>query len=156
MARGVMRDHRAGQTLQPTALVHEAFLKLADAPTPAVEPQALKGRSHFLAIAAKAMRGVLVDHARARQTIKRGGAGERVPLEGLEEFFAGREADLLELDDALKKLARADAELASVVDLRFFGGLSIEETARVLSVSVPTVVRDWRLARIWLQRELER
>jgi RNA polymerase sigma factor (TIGR02999 family) len=151
LAQNVMGDRRAGQTLQPTALVHEAFLKLADHPT----PEAGKDRGHFLAIAAKAMRGVLVDHARARRAQKRGGAGERVPLEGLEEFFAGRESDLLELDEALQKLARADASLAAIVELRFFGGLSVEETARVLGVSVPTVVRDWRLARIWLQRALE-
>jgi RNA polymerase sigma factor (TIGR02999 family) len=152
MAESVMGERRAGQTLQPTALVHEAFLKFSDGPSPSAGTR----RDHFLAIAAKAMRSVLVDHARARRALKRGGAGERVPLDGLEDFFTGREPDLLELDDALQKLARVDPSIAAVVELRFFGGLSIEETARVLGVSVPTVVRDWRLARVWLQRELER
>ena len=151
MAENLMGDRRGGQTLQPTALVHEAFLKFADDSPPEVG----RGRSHFLAIAAKAMRSVLVDHARARKTLKRGGAGDRIPLEGLDDFFDGRPPDLLNLDAALEKLARADPEIASVVELRFFGGLSVEEAAGVLGVSVPTVVRSWRLARIWLQRELE-
>ena len=149
-AAGLLRDERARHTLQPTALVHEAYLRLAGAEA----SPAWEGHRHFLGVAAKAMRSVLVDHARRKPADKRGGGAERLPLEGIVAAFEERVPDLLALDEALDRLEAMDGELARLVELRFFGGLTIEETARALDASVPTVVRGWRVARLWLQREV--
>ena len=150
LAARFMGERAAGHTLQPTALVNEAWLRM-------IEPAAggnFENRAHFLGVAAKAMRSVLVDHARRRGAQKRGGALERVPLEDIAALFEERSSDLLALDEALTRLAAMDAQLGRIVELRFFGGLSVEETARTLGVSEPTIVRGWRVARMWLQREL--
>jgi RNA polymerase sigma factor (TIGR02999 family) len=151
IAEHLMRDQRPDQTLQATALVHEAWLRL-------IEPGArgdIEGRKHFLRLAARAMRSILVDHARRRRAEKRGGRRERLELVELAESEASGDEELLGVDEVLEKLAREDPELAQLVELRFFGGLSIEETAGVLGVSVPTAVRRWRVARSWLARELQ-
>jgi RNA polymerase sigma factor (TIGR02999 family) len=152
LAERLMRTPGAGRTLQPTALVNEAWLRLGEAGDGA----GFEGRTHFLGVAAKAMRSVLIDQARRRASLKRGGAGERVPLESVLELFDDRASDVLALDEALTRLETLDPELARLVELRFFGGLSVEETARALGKSEPTVVRGWRVARLWLQRELGR
>jgi RNA polymerase sigma factor (TIGR02999 family) len=150
LAEGVMKDRRAGHTLQPTALVSEAYLRLVAAP-----PQSgWNGRLHFLGVAAKAMRSVLIDHARRKSALRRGGSAERLQLEGLLEAFEERSSDLVALDAALEKLAAQDSELGRLVELRFFGGLTMEDVAAALGTSVPTATRRWRVARMWLQREL--
>jgi RNA polymerase sigma factor (TIGR02999 family) len=151
--RGIARaamDDDAAQTLQPTALVHEAWMRLAGAGA----RQQFAGRSHFLGVASKAMRSVLVDHARRRAALKRGGDRERLVIEDVVELFERSAPDLVGLDAALEKLARVDEQLARIVELRFFGGCSVEDTASALNVSEPTVVRGWRVARMWLRREL--
>lgn len=146
-----MTGERAQQTLQTTALVNELYLRLVD-----VRRVNWQNRAHFLAMAARLMRRVLVDAARARRADKRGGGLVRITLH--EEVVAGgdRVAELLRLDDALEALAAFDSRKSRVVELRFFGGLSLEETADVLGVSTKTVMRDWEFARAWLQRELDR
>ena len=144
----ILNSRAGGQTLQPTALVHEAWLKLVRQ-----EDAAWNDRAHFLRVAARAMHSILVDHARARKAQKRQGEGARVELEGLFEIYEDR-ADLLALDDALQRLTGFDPELGKLVELRFFGGLTIEETARVLGVSESTVERSWRTARTWLKTQL--
>jgi RNA polymerase sigma factor (TIGR02999 family) len=141
-----------GHTLQPTALVHEVYLRLVDQPTVEWE-----GRAHFFGVAAKAMRSVLVDYARARHAAKRGGRARAITLgaaQGVARGTADAEVDVLALDEALSGLAALDPRQAQVVELRYFGGLSIEETAHVLGVSGATVERDWKTARLWLRREL--
>jgi RNA polymerase sigma factor (TIGR02999 family) len=145
LAGGFARGQRAGHTLQPTALVNEAFLKLVDG-----GPPAFHDRAHFLAVAATAMRQILTDHARARGAQKRGGAWEKVSLSDLELDAGGDEVDLLALDDALEKLSAFDPRKHRVVELRFFGGLTVEEVARVLELSTTTVESEWRAARAWL------
>lgn len=144
-----MRRERGDHTLQPTALVHEAFLRLVDKPD-----LSWQSRVHFLNIAAQAMRRILVEHARRRRAGKRGGGAERITLD--EEFVAHGEAgpDLADLDDALQRLTALDARKGRVVELRFFAGLSVEETARLLDISEATVKREWRFAKAWIQREL--
>ncbi len=144
-----MLGERAGQTLQATALVNEAFLRLVD-----VQRIDWRNRAHFLAMAARLMRRVLVDVARARQADKRGGDAVRVTFD--EALVAGPEpgAELVRLDDALTALGVLDERKSHVVELRFFGGLSVEETAEVLGVSSKTVARDWEFAKAWLQREI--
>ena len=150
LARGYMRRERRDHTLQTTALVNEAFLRLTDA-----RHVRWQDRAHFLGISARLMRRVLVDHARARGYLKRGGGAERVTLhEGL-VTSPDPALDLVALDRALEALARVDARKSQIVELRFFGGLSVEETADVLHVSPDTVKRDWRLAKLLLLRELE-
>ena len=150
IARRCLRGERAGQSLQATALVNEAYLRLIDAQ--AVDWQ---NRAHFLAIAARLMRRILVDRARSRRYQKRGGGALQVTLtDGL--FSTERSRDLIALDDALEELAKLDERRSRVVELRFFGGLSVAETAAVLSVSPETVMRDWTLARAWLRRTLRR
>lgn len=148
LARGYMRRERDGHTLQPTALVHEAYGRLVDQQTP------WENRSHFMAIAATAMRRVLLDYARKQQAAKRGGGLACVTLN--EEVALGDDAqlDVLALDRALERLSEVDERAGRVVELRFFGGLNIEETAVALDVSPITVKRDWRFARAWLKREL--
>jgi RNA polymerase sigma-70 factor (ECF subfamily) len=148
IARRCMAGERVGHTLQPTALVNEAYVRLVD-----VRRVNWQNRAHFLAMAARVMRRVLVDSARSRRAKKRGGEVLRVTFdEGLP--VADDQPDLLALDDALQALARMDARKSQVIELRFFGGLSVEETATVLSVSADTVLRDWRLAKAWLTREM--
>jgi RNA polymerase sigma factor (TIGR02999 family) len=143
-----MRAERAGHTLQATALVNEAYLRLID--TRRVRWQ---DRSHFLAMSARLMRRILVDHARAHGYQKRGGGAQRVTLaDGLGSDERPR--DLIALDDALEALARKYERKARVVELRFFGGLTVEETAHVLGLSSDTVLRDWKLAKAWLLREM--
>jgi len=149
-ARRLMRSQPAGHTLQTTALVHEAYLRLVG--QSAVE---WNGRAHFFGVAAKAMRSILVDHARARGAAKRGGSARAVTLDDA-AGVAGPQAsvDVLALDDALGRLAELDARKSKLVELRYFGGLGIEETAAVLGVSPATVKREWTTARAWLRREL--
>ena len=149
LARAHMRRERRGHTLQTTALMNEAFLKLTDA-----RQVRWQDRAHFLGIAARLMRRVLVDHARSRGYVKRGGGARRVTLD--EGLVAGGEPplDVVALDRALEALAAIDARKARLIDLRFFGGLGVEETAEVLQVSPDTVKRDWRIAKLWLLREL--
>jgi len=139
----------AAQTLQPTALVHEVYVKLLGA-----APREFENHEHFLAVAASAMRTILVDHARARRAAKRGGDADRVPLDAVLVPFESSALDVLALDEALVRLARVSAQAARVVELRFFGGLEQTDVARVLGVSVSAIERDWRTARAWLRREL--
>ncbi len=148
-----MRGDRA-HTLQPTALVNEACLRLLG---PSAQSD-WTSKAHVLAVAAKAMRSVLVDHARRKDAEKRGGGHGRIRIESAEPLLdeRGQELDLCGIDAALEKLAIVDPELAEIVELRFFGGLSVAETARVRGVSEPTIVRGWRAARAFLLRELDR
>jgi RNA polymerase sigma factor (TIGR02999 family) len=150
LARAYMSRERRDHTLQPTALVNEAFLRLTEA-----RRLRWQDRAHFLGISARLMRRVLVDHARARGYRKRGGGAERVTL--VEGLVASPELalDVVALDRALDALAAVDVRKSRVVELRYFGGLSVEETAEVLHVSPDTVKRDWRLAKLWLLHELE-
>ena len=139
-----------GVTLQTTALVNEAYLRLIDARNVQWED-----RAHFFAISAQLMRRILVDYARSRNRAKRGGAAQRVSLEEAAVFSAARAPDLVALDDALDALAKLDERVSRVVELRFFGGMSVEETASVLKVAPQTVMRDWRFAKSWLLHELD-
>ena len=151
IASAQMRGQPDGHTLQPTALVHEAYLKLMGGAT-----AEWKDRTHFLATAARAMRSILVDHARTRQRLKRSGGRQRVPLHADFEAESSPELDILAIHEALKRLEEVSPERARVVELRFFGGLSNEETARVLGVTDRTVYRMWQFARAWLHREITR
>ncbi len=148
-AASYMRRERREHTLQPTALVHEAYLRLIDQGR-----VRWRNRAQFLGVAAQMMRRILVDHARARQLAKRGGGAPRVSLDEQLVAATGRHPHLVELDQALAALDAVDPRLARVVELRIFGGLTIEETAEVLSVSPGTVINCYRLARAWLYREL--
>jgi RNA polymerase sigma-70 factor, ECF subfamily len=149
LAAQCFRREAKGNTLQPTALVHEAYLKLVD--QAGVD---WRGRTHFFAVAAQAMRRILVDHARQRHAAKRGGGQRRVLLE--EDLVAGIQPndDILALDEALSKLAELDPGQAQMVELRFFGGLSVSETAEVLGISKRVAEREWTMVRAWLRREL--
>lgn len=157
IAHRYMEAENPGNTLQTTALVHEAYLRLVD-----VRSVDWHDRSHFFAIASQMMRRILVDAARAHATAKRGGDGGRVvpvtslSLDQIPDLAAARSAELVALDEALDALAQWDARKARVIELRFFGGLSVEETAEVLHISPQSVKRDWSLARAWLMRELSR
>lgn len=144
-----LRSERAGHTLQATALVHEAFLRLAGQRT--VDWQS---RAHFYGVAARVMRRILVDHARRHQAKKRGDGAERVPLEVIADTVAAPGIPVLSLDEALTRLEQTDRGLAQIVELRAFGGLTIDEAARVLNVSASTAKREWRTAKAWLAREL--
>jgi len=150
LARGYMGRERRGHTLQVTALVNEAFLRLTDA-----RRLRWQDRAHFLGISARLMRRVLVDHARARGYQKRGGGAQRVTLDDALVVSPEPAVNVLALDRALEALAAVDNRKSRTIELRFFGGLSVEETAEVLHVSPDTVKRDWRLAKLWLLRELE-
>jgi RNA polymerase sigma factor (TIGR02999 family) len=147
-AHRYLRDERPEHTLQTTALVHEAFLRLHDQ-----RPARYENRAHFFAISAQLMRQILVDHARARKAAKRDG-GTRLSLDYISGLIESRSADLIQLDQALTSLAKLDSQQSLIVELRFFGGLSIEETSQVLRVSPATVKRDWATARLWLHREM--
>jgi RNA polymerase sigma-70 factor, ECF subfamily len=149
LAAWQLQTERSGHTLQPTALVHEAYLKLASQ-----NPVEWQNKAHFFALAAQVMRHILVDHARARQRDKRGGGQISVALDEALELSRPSEPGLVELDEALSMLARQDARKSRIVELRYFGGLSIEETADVLGISPTTVRREWTLAKAWLRREL--
>jgi RNA polymerase sigma factor (TIGR02999 family) len=150
LAHRYMARERAGHTLQTTALVNEAYLRLKDAGQ--VE---WKDRAHFFAIAANVMRRILVDFARNRGYRKRGGHAKKVLLDEALEVCSEPDEDLVNLDDALKALAEFDSRKAKVVELRFFGGLSVEETAEVMKIAPITVMRDWNVAKLWLLRELK-
>ena len=151
IAERCMRQERASHTLQATALVNEAYLRLVD-----VQRIGWQDRAHFLAMAARLMRRVLVDHARARRSQKRGGGAAQVTLVDSLGGSDERPHDIAALDDALEALARVDARKSRVIELRFFGGLSVEETASALDVSETTVEREWKLGKAWLLRELGR
>lgn len=149
LARGYLKRERPNHTLQTTALVHEAYLRLID-----WKNVKWQSRAHFFGISAKLMRRILVDSARSRQYSKHGGRQRHVSLEEASVIAPGRPVDIVALDDALTGLAALDHRQSRVVELRFFGGLSIAETAEVLKVSEGTVRRDWSLAQAWLHREL--
>ena len=144
-----MAGERVGHSLQATALVNEAYVRLVDG-----KAVAWQDRAHFLAVSARLMRRILVDHARARHAQKRGGPGLAVTLDEALVPSDGPGPDFAALDDALEALAKFDERKSRVIEMRFFGGLSVEETAVVLGVSPATVMGDWRLARAWLKREL--
>ena len=149
IARRQMRKERQGHTLQPTALVNEAYLRLIE-----VKRMRWQNRAHFFAMAARVMRRILVNAARARGYQKRGGGAQRVTLDEGLAISSEMPPDLVALDDALTALAATEPRKAQVVELRFFGGLSVEETAEALHVSAVTVMRDWRFAKLWLLREM--
>jgi RNA polymerase sigma-70 factor, ECF subfamily len=144
-----MQDKRPGSTIQTTALVHEAYLKLID-----VANVDWQHRAHFFAVSAQIMRRILLDQARRRLAAKRGGPAPRVNLDEVPDVGSGRARELIALDDALTALEKIDERKARVIELRFFAGLSVEEAAEVLKVSPDTVMRDWKLARAWLLAEL--
>ena len=149
LAQGYLRSEAPGHTLQPTALVHEAFLRLHDRNAPDCQ-----NRSQFYGLAAHLMRQILIDHARSRQAMKRGGPAVHLSLEEALVVSPERDADLVALDDALDRLASIDPRKSQVVELRFFGGLEVQEIAEVLKVSEKTVRRDWQFAKAWLLHEL--
>ncbi len=148
LARRYMKRERPGHSLQTTALVNEAYMRLVD-----YERMQWQNRAHFFAVSAQLMRRILVEHAR-RHNLKRGGAVQHVSLEEAAVVGGAQDTDLVELDTAMNTLARIDPRKVQVVEMRFFGGLSVDETAEVLKVSTVTVKRDWRAARAWLYREL--
>lgn len=151
MADTFLRGERRGHTLQPTDLVHEAYLRLLDQ-----RRVDWRSRNHFFAIAARVMRRILVDHARGKQRMKRGAGLERVPIEDAAGHGLEDPAGLLALDDALSALSEIDPRKAAIVELRYFGGFTAQEAGEVLGIAEPTVRRHWRLARAWLYRELTR
>ncbi|MGO9258169.1 MAG: sigma-70 family RNA polymerase sigma factor [Bryobacteraceae bacterium] len=151
IARRYMLRERQGHTLQPTALVNEAFLRLVD-----VRGVQWQDRAHFFALSAQMMRRILVNYALARGAGKRGGAGHQVSLDEAMIVSPERDSQLVDLDGALESLAKLDPRKAKIVELRFFAGLSVEETAVVLKVSPQTVLRDWKLSKTWLAREMGR
>ena len=151
LAASYLQRQRADHTLQPTALVHEAYLKLVDA-----TEINWQDRAHFFAVAAQTMRHILVDHARAVAADKRGGGAQKIELNEAVSFSNQQEdIDLIALDEALNKLALQDAQQSRIVELRFFGGLTVEETAEVLKISPATVKREWATARAWLYRQMK-
>lgn len=146
-----MRRERNGDTFQTTALINEAYLRLVDYSR--VRP---RDRAHFFAIAAQAMRRILIERARSRRATKRGSGAQKVSLEEVADISNERAADLIALDEALTNLALIDPRKAQIVELKYFGGMTIEEAAEVLDVSTPTVERDWKMAKIWLHREISK
>ncbi len=150
-ARAYMRHERAGHTLQATALVNEAFIRLVD-----LRRIEWRDRSHFFTMASQMMRRILIDHARSRRYQKRGGGEKVFSLNDSAMAVADRASELIALDDALEALEKHDARKARVIEMRFFGGLSVEETAQALNVSSQTVLRDWSLAKAWLRREMSK
>ncbi len=149
LAHGRLGHERPDHTLQTTALVHEAYIRLVDQ-----QDASWKNRAQFFAVAAQMMRRILVDYARARQYAKRGGSAQQVELDEAIVVSSDRAPEVVALDEALMRLAELDSRKSRLVELRFFGGMSIEETAEVLGVSPGTVMRDWTLAKAWLQREM--
>jgi RNA polymerase sigma-70 factor, ECF subfamily len=148
-AKGCMRAERDGHTLQTTALINELYLRLTE-----LKEIDWQNRAHFFALCARQMRRILTDQARARQSHKRGGGAQPVSLDAAPIVSKQPQPEVLAIDEALKALAKVDSRKSQVVELRFFGGLNVEETAEVLKVSPDTVVRDWKLAKAWLFREL--
>ncbi len=148
IARHQLRGERAGHTLETTALINEAYLKLVE------QRVSWQSRAHFFGIAARLMRQLLVDYARTRGRLKRGGDRQQISLTAAAGVAREEAVDLLALDKALETLAEVDPQSSRIVELRFFGGLTIEETAQVMGISTPTVERGWRAARAWLQTEL--
>ena len=151
MAHRQMRRERTGDTFQTTALINEAYLRLVDYSR--VRP---RDRAHFFAIAAQAMRRILIERARSRRATKRGSGTQKVSLEEVADISNERAADLIALDEALTNLALIDPRKAQIVELKYFGGMTIEEAAEVLEVSTATVERDWKMAKIWLHREISK
>jgi RNA polymerase sigma factor (TIGR02999 family) len=151
LADGYLRRERQGHTLQPTALVHEAYLRLMGQNQPEYQ-----NRAHFCGVAAQVMRQILVDHARKRNAGKRGGGAERVPLREELDYTDQRAGALVALDDALKALAEEDPQKAKLVELRYFGGLTAEESAQITGLEPQAIYRELRVAQAWLQRELDR
>src|SRR5262245_25670482 len=149
MAHRYMAGQNPGHTLQTTALIHEAYLRLVNQ-----SEKQWQNRSHFFAVAARAMRHILVDYARSKQAEKHGGGAQELSLDEALTVSQERAAEVVALDDALEELAKIDRRKSQIVELRFFGGLSVEETAEVLRVSAITVMRDWSMAKAWLHREL--
>jgi len=149
LAHRYMRRERSGHTLQPTALVHEAYERLID-----LKNVSWQNRAHFFGVSAQLMRRILVDYARSRRYTKREGQWRQVPLNEAVALFRDRQTDIVALDDALRALANIDPRKSRVVEMRFFGGLSVKEVAEVLNISTESVLRDWRLAKVWLLREL--
>jgi RNA polymerase sigma factor (TIGR02999 family) len=150
LARHYLRQERPDHTLQATALVHEAYLRLVDQ-----RERTWESRAHFIGAAAQLMRHILVDYARGRQAAKRGRVAQKGPLEEALLFSEEQSEELVALDGALERLAQIDARQSRIVDLRFFGGLTVEETAEVVGISPKTVKRDWNVARAWLHREIK-
>lgn len=150
IASQYLRKERSGHTLQPTALVHEAYIKLID-----ISDINWQDRAHFFAVSANVMRHILVDHARAKLSEKRGGSAQRIELDDAISFSGKPDVDVLAVDEALKKLAEFDPQQSRIVELRFFGGLTIEETAHVVGISPATVKREWAMAKAWLHRSLQ-
>ena len=144
-----LRNESPGHTLQTTALIHEAYVRLVDQ-----RHVHWQNRAHFFGIAAQLMRRILVDHARTKKRVKRGGSDIKVSLGDADVAVKGQDLDVVALDEALQRLAAIDEQQARVVELRFFSGLSVEETAEVMSISKATVKRDWSMAKAWLHREL--
>jgi RNA polymerase sigma factor (TIGR02999 family) len=151
MAHRFMSREKSGHSLQSTVLVNEVYLRLVD-----VKNVEWQDRAHFFALCARLMRHILTDFARSRQNRKHGGSGVRISLDESAVIQKGTEASLVALDDALKGLAEIDPRKSQVVEMRFFGGLTVEETAEALKISVETVMRDWKMAKAWLGRELTR
>jgi RNA polymerase sigma factor (TIGR02999 family) len=151
LAHNYMRGERKCHTLQTTALVNEAYLKLIDC-----SRVNWQNRAHFMAISAQLMRRILVDYARSHRSHKRGGSAERISLDEFKLVSKETDPDLVEIDEALKSLKLVDARKCQVVELRFFGGMTAEETAEVLGISPDTVLRDWKLSRAWLAREMKK
>lgn len=149
IASGYLRKERAGHTLQPTALIHEAYLRLVDQNIPKWE-----NRAHFYGVAARLMRQILVDHARMRGSARRGGDQKKISIENATVFSEEHAADLLAFDEALQKLNNMDERKARIIEMQSFAGMTAEETAAALGISVPTVKRDLKFARAWLKREL--
>jgi len=152
LAASYMRRERPDHTLQATALVHEAYFRLVD------QKEGYQNRGHFFGVAAQLMRRILVDHARTHQAAKRGAGGRKVSLDDAEAagYSSQQDVDLVALDDALSRLGAVDAQQSRIVELRYFGGLTIEETAEVLGVSPATVKRDWNMAKAWLHHQLRK
>jgi RNA polymerase sigma factor (TIGR02999 family) len=151
LAAWQLQSERPDHTLQPTALVHEVYLKLA-----AQNPVEWQNKAHFFALVAQIMRHILVDYARTRQRGKRGGAQTKISLEDAATLSSSSDPELIALDEALNALAEKDPRKSLIVELRYFGGLSIEETAEALGVSITTVSREWTVAKAWLRREMRR
>lgn len=149
LAGTYLRRERADHTLQPTALVNEAYLRIVDQTR-----VSLQNRAQFFGLAAQMMRHILVDHARSRAAVKRGGLQHKISLDEVQTSIDVRATELVALDEALESLAGIDPRKSQIVEMRFFGGLSVEEIAAALGISDKTVMRDWRIAKIWLHREL--
>jgi len=149
LATKILRGERKSHSLPATALVHEAYLKLLQSPTLRCE-----NKAHFVSVAARAMRQILVDHVRSRRAVRHGGTRRRITLERVLDVADTNQLDLVALDDSLKQLERMDPMMSRIVELRFFGGMSVEETATFLALSAPTVKRHWQLAKVWLYQEI--